>query len=205
MHKLSDTLKLMWCFAKWARIGSQQLKRLSQFSLLKWEDIKFMTTSFKKKIDVLQNKNFPSFFQTNVNNISKSFIFMMILLNFIILKDKMKQTIQWVKADKVSDISEISNKVLQTRLIELILILTDLFNTCVIHEYYSKQFRKAQIIVLHKLKKSNYIDSKTYKLIVLLSWNSSHVFTCSNKSKMQTIHDLSTKSVDWSSACSLKL
>jgi len=48
------------------------------------------------------------------------------------------------------------------------LILISLFNACVIHKYHSKQFKKAQTIVLRKSKKSNYINSKTYQLIALL-------------------------------------
>ncbi len=57
---------------------------------------------------------------------------------------------------------------LQTDLAELILILTSLFNAYVAHRYYSKQFKKAQTIVLCKSKKSDYTDSKTYQLIALL-------------------------------------
>ncbi len=44
-----------------------------------------------------------------------------------------------------------------------------LFNACVTHKYHSKQFKKTQTIVLRKLKKSDYIDSKTYRLIALLN------------------------------------
>ena len=44
-----------------------------------------------------------------------------------------------------------------------------LFNVCVIHRYYSKQFKKTQMIVLCKSKKSDYTDSKTYQLITLLN------------------------------------
>ncbi len=54
-------------------------------------------------------------------------------------------------------------------LTELTLILISLFNACVIHKYHSKQFKKTQTIVLCKSKKSNYIDSKMYWLIVLLN------------------------------------
>jgi len=50
----------------------------------------------------------------------------------------------------------------------LTLILISLFNACVIHKYYLKQFKKAQTIVLCKSKKSDYIDLKTYWLIALL-------------------------------------
>ncbi len=45
----------------------------------------------------------------------------------------------------------------------------NLFNICIIHKYYLKQFKKTQTIVLHKSKKSNYIDSKMYWLIALFN------------------------------------
>jgi len=79
-----------------------------------------------------------------------------------------KQTIRRVKADKASDASNISNRVLQVNLAELISVLMSLFNACIIHKYHSKQFKKTQTIVLHKLKKSDYIDLKTYRFIALL-------------------------------------
>jgi len=53
-------------------------------------------------------------------------------------------------------------------LAELISVLMSLFNACMIHKYHSKQFKKTQTIVLHKLKKSDYIDSKMYQFIALL-------------------------------------
>ncbi len=81
----------------------------------------------------------------------------------------MKQIIKWVKADKASSASDISNRALQASLAELISVLTSLFNACIIHKYYLKQFKKTQTIVLHKSKKSDYIDSKTYQLIALLN------------------------------------
>ncbi len=59
------------------------------------------------------------------------------------------------------NVSDILNRALQTDLAELTLILMSLFNACVIHEYHLKQFKKAQMIVLCKLKKSDYTDSKT--------------------------------------------
>ncbi len=75
----------------------------------------------------------------------------------------MKQIIRWVKADKASSASDISNRALQASLAELISVLTSLFNACIIHKYYLKQFKKTQT------KKSDYIDSKTYQLIALLN------------------------------------
>jgi len=85
-----------------------------------------------------------------------------------ITEDEVKQTIRRVKADKASDASDISNRALQAKLAELISVLTSLFNACVTHKYHSKQFKKTQTIVLRKSKKSDYINSKTYRLIALL-------------------------------------
>ena len=82
--------------------------------------------------------------------------------NSVLSQDEMRQMIQRVKVDKVSDAFEISNKALQASLTELTLILINLFNACVTHKYHSKQFKKAQTIVLCKSKKSNYINLKTY-------------------------------------------
>ena len=69
---------------------------------------------------------------------------------------------------KASDTSNISNRVLQVSLAELISVLMSLFNACITYKYHSKQFKKTQTIVLHKSKKSDYIDSKMYWLIALL-------------------------------------
>ncbi len=168
MHELSDAFKLIWCFAKWVRIESQLFKKLSQFSSLKRSDIDQMTTTFKKKIEILQEKFFSSLSQTDINNIANSFILLTMTFDLHISEKEVRQTIKRVKADKASDISDILNRALQTDLAELILILTSLFNACVIHRYHSKQFKKAQMIVLCKLKKSNYTDSKTYWFIALL-------------------------------------
>jgi len=121
-----------------------------------------MITMFQKKIKILQEKFFLSSSQININDITNSFILLIILFDLCISEDEMRQTIKRIKADKASDISDISNKMLQTNLTKLILILMSLFNVCVTYRYHSKQFKKTQMIVLCKLKKSNYIDSKTY-------------------------------------------
>jgi len=121
-----------------------------------------MIMMFKKKIEILQEKFFFSFFQTNVNNITNSFILLTMSSDLCISEDEVRQIIRRVKADKALNVSNISNRVLQTNLVKLISILMSLFNACVTHRYHSKQFKKAQMIVLCKLKKSNYTDSKTY-------------------------------------------
>ncbi len=169
MHELSEAFKSTWCFSKWARIESQLLKKLSQFSSLKRSNIDHMTTTFEKKIEILREKFFLSSSQANVSDIAESFISLTVSFNSRITEDEVKQTIRWVKADKVLSASDISNKALQTSLTELISVLTSLFNACITHKYHSKQFKKTQTIVLRKLKKSDYIDSKTYRLIALLN------------------------------------
>lgn len=77
--------------------------------------------------------------------------------------------IQRVKADKASNKLKIFNKVLQVSLKELILSLTNLFNVYVTFNRYSKQFKRARIIVLYKLKKSDYIDLKSINLLLCLT------------------------------------
>ncbi len=138
MHELSEALKSIWCFAKWARIESQLPKKLSQFSSLKRSDIDHMTTTFEKKIEILREKFFLSSSQANVNDIAESFISLTVSFNSRITKDEVKQTIKWVKADKALNTSDISNRALQASLAELTSVLTSLFNACITHKYHSK-------------------------------------------------------------------
>jgi len=112
MHELSEALKSIWCFAKWARIESQLFKKLSQFLSLKWSDIDHMTTTFEKKIEILREKFFFSSSQANVNNIAESFISLTVSFNSRITEDEVKQTIRWIKANKASDASDIANRAL---------------------------------------------------------------------------------------------
>ena len=97
---------------------------------------------FKKKIEILQEKFFSSFFQTNVNDIANSFIFLTISFNLCISKNEMKQTIKRIKANKALNILNILNRMLQTDFTELISILMSLFNVYVIHKYHLKLFKK---------------------------------------------------------------
>ncbi len=90
MYKLSDTLKSIWCFAKWVRIESQLFKKLSQFSSLKQSDTDQMIMMFKKKIEILQEKFFLSFFQTNINDIADSFIFLTVSSDLCISEDEVR-------------------------------------------------------------------------------------------------------------------
>ncbi len=60
MHELSNKLKSIWCFAKWVRIESQLLKKLSQFSSLKNNDFNHIANSFEEKTEMLWKKFFSS-------------------------------------------------------------------------------------------------------------------------------------------------
>ncbi len=127
-----------------------------------------MTTTFKKKIKILQEKFFLSLFQTNISNIADSFILLTVTFDLYISEKEVRQIIKRIKVDKASNILNILNRMLQTDLAELISILMSLFNVYVTYKYHLKQFKKAQMIVLCKLKKSNYTDLKTYWFIALL-------------------------------------
>jgi len=90
MHELSNALKSIWCFAKWVRIKSQLFKKLSQFLSLKQNDIDQMTIMFEKKIKILQEKFFLSFFQININDIANSFIFLTVSFDLHISEDEVR-------------------------------------------------------------------------------------------------------------------
>ncbi len=130
----------------------------------KWNQWYFLQFFLQSNI----NKFIPSSSQANVSDIAESFIPLTVSFNSRITEDEVKQTIRRVKADKASSASGISNRALQASLAELTSVLTSLFNACVTHKYHSKQFKKTQTIVLRKSKKSDYIDSKAYRLIALL-------------------------------------
>jgi len=140
-----------------------------QFLSLKNDDFDHIADSFEEKTEMLRKKFFSSSFQADISDILKSFISLTMSFNSVLSQDEMRQIIQQVKVDKASDAFEISNRVLRASLTELTSILISLFNACVTYKYHSKQFKKAQTIVLYKSKKSDYIDLKTYQLIALLN------------------------------------
>ncbi len=127
-----------------------------------------MTTTFEEKTEILRGKFFPPPPQADVSDIAGSFIPLTVSSNPRITEDEVKQAIRRVKADKAPGASGIPNRALQASLAELTPVLTSLFNACVTHKYHSKQFKKAQTIVLRKPKKSDYIDPKAYRPIALL-------------------------------------
>ena len=90
MHELSNKLKSIWRFAKWVRIESQLLKKLSQFSSLKSNNFDHIADSFEEKTEILRKKFFSSSSQTNISDISKSFILMTVSFNSALSQDEMR-------------------------------------------------------------------------------------------------------------------
>jgi len=90
MHELSNELKSIWCFAKWVRIESQILKKLSQFSSLKSNDFDHIADSFEEKTEMLRKKFFSSSSQADINDISKSFILLTVSFNSVLSQDEMR-------------------------------------------------------------------------------------------------------------------
>ncbi len=114
------------------------LKKLSQFSSLKWSNTDQITMTFKKKIKILQEKFFLSLSQTNISNIADSFILLTMIFDLYISEKEVRQIIKRIKVNKALNILNILNKMLQTDLAELISILMSLFNAYVTYRYHLK-------------------------------------------------------------------
>ncbi len=93
MHELSNKLKSIWRFAKWIRIESQLLKKLSQFSSLKSNNFNYIADSFEEKTKMLRKKFFSSSFQADISDILRSFISLTMSFNSVLLQDEMRQMI----------------------------------------------------------------------------------------------------------------
>jgi predicted RNA binding protein with dsRBD fold (UPF0201 family) len=87
----------------------------------------------------------------------------------LISKNEIRRIIKKCKFDNASSSNEISNRILKILIKKLLSSLTNLFRACVEHDYHSQCFREANIIILKKSNKSNYIDFKIYRFIALLN------------------------------------
>ena len=74
-----------------------------------------------------------------------------------------------LKQDKAPGIDEIPNRFLRMVAKELLPHLTRVFQAYIDLRYYPKKFKTANIIVLRKLDKKNYLEPKSYRLIALLN------------------------------------
>ena len=84
-------------------------------------------------------------------------------------KKEVNKAIAKLKADIASRTNQIFNRMLKMLWKTMIERLILIFQACIDVEYHSKSFRKAKIIVLKKIKKSDYTFFKVYKLIALLN------------------------------------
>ena len=90
-------------------------------------------------------------------------------LTKIINKKKVNKAIAKLKTDKTSETNQIFNRMLKMFRETMTKRLTLIFQICIDVEYHSKLFRETKIIVLKKMKKSDYIFSKVYRSIALLN------------------------------------
>ena len=102
----------------------------------------------------------------NINNFTYA---KSLKLTKIINKEKVNKTIAKLKTNKASKTNQIFNRMLKTLRETMTKKLTFIFQICINVDYHSKSFREAKIIVLKKMKKSDYTFFKVYKLIALLN------------------------------------
>jgi hypothetical protein len=81
----------------------------------------------------------------------------------------MLKIIKRIAFDKILNFDEIINKLLKICVFIMMQLLISLFIVCIQQMYYSKTFKKINIITLKKIDKRNYTISKTYQSIALLN------------------------------------
>ena len=75
IYKASGTQHLLTKLAKWARLRSQALKNLPQFSPLKRREIDGVTNEFNEKAEILYIKFFPSFPEADLSDLATTVYF----------------------------------------------------------------------------------------------------------------------------------
>jgi hypothetical protein len=74
-----------------------------------------------------------------------------------------------IKKDNFLRLNEILNKVLHLLTSDKSAFLIRLFDACYRLSIYLTAFKRAITVLLRKLKKEDYLDSKTYRLIALFN------------------------------------
>jgi hypothetical protein len=112
---------------------------------------------------------FSTSFFVNLNDISKFFYSIIVECFSIITKEKTMTIIKRFSLDKISSFDDIINKLLKFCAKTMIKLLISLFDVCIEQTYHLKEFKSINTITLKKTRKSDYITSKTYRLIILLN------------------------------------
>ncbi len=135
--------------------------------ILQFNDL--TTEKFDEKTKMFKSVFYSTSSSIELNDISRSFYFRFIECFLNITKRKMLKIIKRIVFDKISSLDEIINKLLKIYAFIMMQLLTSLFIVCIQQTYYSKTFKKINIITLKKVDKRNYTISKTYRLIALLN------------------------------------
>jgi hypothetical protein len=113
------------------------------------------------------------FFSTSsfvdLNDISRFFYSMIVECFLIITTEETMTIIKRLSLDKISNSNDIINKLLKICAETMIRLLISLFDACIEQKYHFREFKSINMITLKKTRKSDYITSKTYRLITLLN------------------------------------
>ena len=157
----------IWKLVKWAKEKNQLSKEISRLSKLRLNDV--VATTFEEKVQMFKNSFFSSALNANLSDINDFTYAKSLKLTKIINKEKVNKAIAKLKTDKTSETNQIFNRMLKTLRETMTKKLTLIFQICINVEYHSKSFREAKIIMFKKIKKSDYIFFKVYRLIALLN------------------------------------
>ena len=125
--------------------------------------------TFDEKIEVLKNAFFFSSSFADLRDIANFSYSVSKECLMIITEIEVKQTISRFRVDKTSSSDGISNRILKTCFETLIVMLTLLFQACVILSYHSRIFRVIHTITLKKSRKVDYTIANVYRSIALLN------------------------------------
>ncbi len=169
-----DTSTKLWRLIVWAKNRSHKSREIFNISTLTEknaiEDVLEKIKDFAFKTKMLHKHFFSNMTKTNLFDF-QTFIYRstVVKTKSRIQENEIKQVIKRCKSNNVSELDDISNKILKILCIKLMLSLMNLFRICVELNYHSFCFKIAHIIILKKFNKKNYFDVKTYKFIILLN------------------------------------
>jgi hypothetical protein len=167
IEKIVETFTNLWRFVKWAKNKNHQSREMFKMFIFKFNDL--TTETFDEKAKMFKNVFFSTSSSIELDDIQKSFYFRFIKCSLSITKRKMLKIIRRIVFDKISNLDEIINKLLKICVLIMMQLLTSLFVVCIQQTYYSKAFKKVNIITLKKIDKRDYTISKTYQSIALLN------------------------------------
>jgi hypothetical protein len=173
-EKITAQTASFWRLVRWAKSQNHRSKKIFKISnLIQKNSLKKTTRivkNFENKANMLTKQFFSKTIETDLNDMTNvNYRDVVVKTTSLISKNEIRQIIKKCKLDSVSNSNEISNRILKILIKKLLSFLTNLFRACVEHDYHSLCFRKANIIILKKSNKNNYINFKTYKFIALLN------------------------------------